>query len=80
LNKYQELWRRIIQRALEAERDQTSERSHGPELAAPVAETPPRPELGDLAFPMFPFARLLRRPPAGWTVTLTFKGAPPRDE
>lgn len=24
--------------------------------------------------------RLLRRPPAGWTVTLTFKGAPPRDE
>lgn len=24
--------------------------------------------------------RLLRRPPADWTVTLTFKGAPPRDE
>ena len=29
-----------------------------------AAEKPPRPELGDLAFPMFPYARLARRAPA----------------
>ncbi|MDR2662263.1 MAG: arginine--tRNA ligase [Treponema sp.] len=30
-----------------------------------VAELPPRPDLGDLGFPMFPYAKLLRRgPPA----------------
>jgi arginyl-tRNA synthetase len=28
-----------------------------------VAELPPRPELGDLAFPMFPFAKTLKRSP-----------------
>ncbi len=28
-----------------------------------VAETPPKPELGDLGFPMFPFAKLLRKGP-----------------
>ena len=28
-----------------------------------IAETPPRPEMGDLAFPMYPFARHLRKSP-----------------
>ena len=28
-----------------------------------IMETPPRPEMGDLAFPMFPFARILRGSP-----------------
>ncbi|GAB4365548.1 MAG: arginine--tRNA ligase [Spirochaetales bacterium] len=28
-----------------------------------VVENPPKPELGDLAFPLFPFARLFRMPP-----------------
>jgi arginyl-tRNA synthetase len=60
LNKYREIWRRIIRRAVEAE----AGRALDAEAAeAVVAETPPRPEMGDLAFPMFPFARLLRRPP-----------------
>ncbi|MFW5684416.1 MAG: arginine--tRNA ligase, partial [Spirochaetota bacterium] len=31
---------------------------------APVAETPPSADLGDLAFPMFPFARTFRTSPA----------------
>ncbi len=31
---------------------------------AVVAEKPPRPELGDLAFPMFPYARRAKRAPA----------------
>lgn len=29
-----------------------------------VPETPPNPDLGDIAFPMFPFARILRTSPA----------------
>ena len=28
-----------------------------------VAETPPTPDMGDLAFPMFPFARMLKKSP-----------------
>lgn len=28
-----------------------------------IAETPPKPEMGDIAFPMFPFAKLFRMPP-----------------
>ncbi len=31
--------------------------------AAITAETPPKPELGDIAFPMFPFARAFRKAP-----------------
>jgi len=31
--------------------------------AAIVVETPPKPEMGDIAFPMFPFARALRKGP-----------------
>ena len=29
-----------------------------------VVQTPPKPELGDLAFPLFPYAKLLRSAPA----------------
>lgn len=32
-------------------------------LDAIVAETPPKPELGDYGFPLFPFAKLLRKGP-----------------
>ena len=28
-----------------------------------VTETPPRPDMGDIAFPMFPFARVFRKAP-----------------
>lgn len=28
-----------------------------------IVEVPPRPEMGDVAFPMFPYARLLKKPP-----------------
>ncbi|MDR2028860.1 MAG: arginine--tRNA ligase [Treponema sp.] len=31
--------------------------------SAVIAEIPPKPELGDLGFPMFGFAKLLRKPP-----------------
>jgi arginyl-tRNA synthetase len=35
----------------------------GVEAAGIIVETPPRPELGDLGFPMFAYAKLLRKPP-----------------
>ena len=28
-----------------------------------VVETPPKPEMGDIAFPLFPFARALKKAP-----------------
>src|SRR5208283_3613887 len=31
--------------------------------SALVVETPPSPEMGDIAFPMFPFAKVLRKGP-----------------
>ncbi len=33
------------------------------DLSRVAAEVPPRPEMGDLGFPMFPFAKLLRKAP-----------------
>ncbi len=56
---YRERWRALVHRALIAEG------ARGGELPPQqvVIEIPPRPELGDLAFPMFSYARLLRRPP-----------------
>ncbi len=35
----------------------------GPALVAANIKTPPRPELGDVAFPCFPLAKILRRAP-----------------
>jgi arginyl-tRNA synthetase len=58
MNKYREQWREIIRRSVEELAGQPVD------PAAVVAELPPRPELGDLAFPMFPYAPLLRRSPA----------------
>ncbi|MDR1399103.1 MAG: arginine--tRNA ligase [Treponema sp.] len=34
------------------------------EASAVIAETPPKPEMGDLGFPMFSFAKFLRKGPA----------------
>jgi arginyl-tRNA synthetase len=58
MDRYRQIWREVIRRAYEEESGQVLE----PE--AVVVETPPRPELGDLGFPMFPYARTFRRPPA----------------
>jgi arginyl-tRNA synthetase len=33
------------------------------EAAAVITETPPKPELGDIAFPLFPFARIFKTAP-----------------
>jgi arginyl-tRNA synthetase len=55
--RYKQSWKQIIQSAVEKE------------AGAPIdpgtvlIENPPRAELGDLAFPMFPYARILKRSP-----------------
>jgi arginyl-tRNA synthetase len=57
-------WKDLVARALA-----TWARQKGIEAALPVAsgivvERPPKSELGDLGFPMFPYAKLLRSAPA----------------
>ncbi len=64
MNRYKELWRRILAEALTAKGGRKVEES---EI---VAEVPPRPEMGDLAFPLFPFAKLLRKSPKEVAVEL----------
>jgi arginyl-tRNA synthetase len=57
MNRYKELWRRILAETLSA---RTGREVGESEI---VTEVPPRPELGDLAFPLFPFAKSLRKSP-----------------
>ena len=57
-------WKTIVARALAA-----FAKDKGLELTLPgpdgiVVERPPKPELGDLGFPMFPYAKLFRSAPA----------------
>jgi arginyl-tRNA synthetase len=67
MQKHRDLWKEIIASALTA----MAEEAQGAGAAAGTAidsnamvvETPPKPEMGDLAFPMFSFARALRKAP-----------------
>jgi arginyl-tRNA synthetase len=61
MKKYQEQWRRIIAEALAKLAAETG--AAGPDTGSLVVETPPNPEMGDIAFPMFPFAKSLRKGP-----------------
>ncbi len=57
MTRYKQIWKRIIHRAVEAE-------AAAPvEAGAVIVENPPRAELGDLAFPMFPYAPILKCSP-----------------
>jgi arginyl-tRNA synthetase len=61
MRKYKDQWRGIVAAALGAMLEDA-----GAERCAPdslIVETPPRPEMGDIAFPMFPFARTLKKSP-----------------
>jgi arginyl-tRNA synthetase len=57
MTKYKDNWRRIIQRTVEEEAGVVVDAD------AVIVEKPPRAELGDLAFPMFPFAPILKQSP-----------------
>jgi arginyl-tRNA synthetase len=61
MKKYQEPWRRLIAGAL----SELAAASGGPAVDADsiVVEIPPRPDMGDIAFPMFPFAKVLKKAP-----------------
>lgn len=62
MKQYRALWRPRVLAALSELVDPTVT----PETldAALIVETPPSTEKGDIAFPMFPFARILKRNPA----------------
>jgi arginyl-tRNA synthetase len=61
MKNYKDQWRQIITEAL---RDFASQAGSDPvDEGAIVVETPPKPEMGDIAFPMFPFAKALRKGP-----------------
>ena len=61
MKKYQQPWRRLIADAL----NEAAEGSGAPAVTPDslVVETPPKPDMGDIAFPMFPFAKVLRKAP-----------------
>ena len=61
--KEKELWR---ERILAALREALCEDGIDGALQADdlAAETPPKPEMGDIGFPLFPFARLFKKAPA----------------
>lgn len=61
MKNYREQWRQVISESL---REYAAETGAAPvDESAIVVETPPKPEMGDIAFPMFPFAKALRKGP-----------------
>jgi arginyl-tRNA synthetase len=62
MKKYRDQWRAIVASALSAMGADAGQ----PDIDTAVltAETPPDPRLGDIAFPLFPFARVLKKAPA----------------
>jgi arginyl-tRNA synthetase len=58
---YKESWKARIAEALNTLLPESGQRSIDPSQV--IAEVPPQPELGDMGFPMFPFAKMLRKSP-----------------
>jgi arginyl-tRNA synthetase len=56
-------WKRIVARALAEQVRAKGVQAELPAAEAIVLERPPKPELGDFGFPMFPYAKLLRASP-----------------
>ncbi|MFP3959840.1 MAG: arginine--tRNA ligase [Spirochaetaceae bacterium] len=64
MQTYRSIWRRRIAEALrELAREREIDDSRIREEDV-IAERPPRPELGDVGFPLFPFAKVFRTSPA----------------
>ena len=63
MRKYREAWRARVAEAIAAAAADAG--INGLDTSTLVTETPPNPDMGDIAFPMFPFARAFRKgPPA----------------
>ena len=63
MNDYKEPWKKIIADALNALIQKASAGSNPVTPDQVIAEIPPNPEMGDIGFPMFGFAKLLRKGP-----------------
>ena len=61
MKKYRDQWRDMVVAALQGLAAETN--VSGLDITSLVVETPPKPELGDFAFPLFPFARVFRKAP-----------------
>jgi len=61
MRRYRDTWRERIAQALAAAAADAGVTAL--DTSALVTETPPRPDMGDIAFPMFPFARVFRKAP-----------------
>ncbi len=61
MKKYRDQWHDMIATALQELAAETN--VSGLDTTPLVVETPPKPELGDFAFPLFPFARVFRKAP-----------------
>jgi arginyl-tRNA synthetase len=61
MQKYREQWQNAAGAAVMNLLRQSGRADKPP---VPTPETPPSPEMGDIAFPMFPFAKALRKSPA----------------
>lgn len=57
MQSFKNIWRGILQRAIQRETKAAVD------LDSIAVETPPRPELGDLAVPLFALAKVFKRPP-----------------
>ena len=60
MKSYRDQWRQIVAESL---REYAKEAGASVDESAIVVETPPKLEMGDIAFPMFPFAKALRKGP-----------------
>ncbi|HUI68866.1 MAG TPA: arginine--tRNA ligase [Spirochaetia bacterium] len=61
MRKYRDVWRERIAQALTGAAADAG--ISGLDTSALATETPPRSDMGDIAFPMFPFARAFRKAP-----------------
>ncbi|MDR1788632.1 MAG: arginine--tRNA ligase [Treponema sp.] len=61
---YREIWKQKVAAALGAVLSREGEGAASGEIGEVAVENPPRPDMGDLGFPMFAFAKKFRKAPA----------------
>lgn len=64
MNDAKDRWKNLIAQALDAVRRGKGVSEDAFASVQLVAEVPPKPELGDIGFPMFPYSKILRASPA----------------
>ena len=64
MEELKNIWKDKIKDALRAAAENFGADAGSVEGIPLIVQTPPKPELGDIAFPLFPFAKVFRRNPA----------------